>query len=273
MINTDTNPMAVQKALEAVQALEQQEEEVSEETPPTRFPMDGEVKLVAGLVDPEGVIDTATVRELNGRDEEIIAKAPNVGKAMIAILSRGVETLGGKPATNDDIDALLAADRDLLLMKIREITFGAELDFNMECPKCGESSEAHLNISEDIPVKYLEDPIRDRSFTVPLRKGGVAEVRLPTGITQKNIAKAADGTKTVAELNTMMLYGCIKTINGRDVFDISQVLNLGIKDRNAIIEELNSRTPGPQWDDVTKECPNCGEEVYLPLSADSLFRL
>lgn len=270
MISTATDPLAVQSALQKVQEIQDQEEQV--EAPPTRFPVDGEVKLVAGIVDPSGIIDTAVVRELNGRDEEIIAKAPNVGKAMIAILQRGVESLGGQPATQEDLDALLAADRDLLLMKIREVTFGSELEFEMTCPHCGESSDTVLNISDDIPVKYLDNPFHDRNFTVPLRRGGVAEVRLPTGITQKNLANAT-GTKTVAELNSMMLFGCVKSINGRDVLDISQVLGLGLMDRNKIVEELTERTPGPQWNDVTKDCPNCGEEVSLPLSADSLFRL
>ena len=273
MISTDTDPMSVQRALDEVNKIQAQADEVEAEVeaPPTRHPVDGEVKLVGGIIDPTGIIDTATVRELNGRDEEIIVKAPNVAKAMIAILSRGVESIGGEKATNEDIEALLAADRDLLLMKIREVTFGAELEFSLECPFCGESTETAINIAEDIPVKYLENPVHDRSFTVPLRKGGVAEVRLPTGVTQKNIAAAA-GNKTVAELNTLMLYGCVKTINGRDVIDMSQILNLGIADRNKIIEELNSRSPGPQWDQVKKTCPNCEEEVTLPLSADALFR-
>lgn len=270
MISTDTDPLAVQKALEVVQDMSQEEEAV--ELPPTRFPVDGEVKLVGGIIDPTGVIDTATVRELNGRDEEIIAKAPNVAKAMIAILNRGVEYIGGEKPKAEDLDALLAADRDLLLIKIREVTFGSELEFQMTCPGCGETSDETLDISTDIPIKYLEDPISDRFFTVPLRKGGVAECRLPTGVTQKNLAAHA-GTKTIAELNSMMLYGCIKSIDGRDVLDISQVLNLGMSDRNRIVEELAERTPGPQWNEVVKECPNCGEEVPLPLSADGLFRL
>ncbi len=237
MISTDTDPMSVQRALDEVNKIQAQADEVEAEVeaPPTRHPVDGEVKLVGGLLDPTGIIDTATVRELNGRDEEIIVKAPNVAKAMIAILSRGVESIGGEKATNEDIEALLAADRDLLLMKIREVTFGAELEFSLECPFCGESTETAINIAEDIPVKYLDDPVHDRSFTVPLRKGGVAEVRLPTGVTQKNIAAAA-GNKSVAELNTLMLYGCVRTINGRDVIDMSQILNLGIADRNKIIE-------------------------------------
>lgn len=272
MISTSTDPMAVQQALDKVNEIAAESEEVIEDLPPTRYPADTEVKLVGGIVDPTGIIDTATVRELNGRDEEAIVKAPNVAKAMITILHRGVDTLGGEKASPEDIDALLAADRDLLLMKIREATFGADLEFNMQCPHCGEGSEVTLDISEDIPVKYLEDPVTDRHFTVELRKGGVAEVRLPTGITQKNIAAVA-GDKTVAELNTVMLYGCVRSINGRDVLDISQVQGLGIADRNKIIEELNARTPGPQWDEITKECPNCGEEVSLPLSADALFRL
>ena len=270
MISTDTDPLAVQQALEKVQELEAEEEVV--ETPPTRFPVDGTVKLCGGLIDPTGVIDTATVRELNGRDEEAIVKAPNIGKAMLTILNRGVETLGGERPDADDLDSLLAADRDLLLVRIRSITFGDELELNMQCPECGETSEIVLNLTDDIPVEYLEDPIRDRSFTVELRNGGVAEVRLPTGITQKNVASASS-TKSIAELNTMMLYGCVKMINDRDVIDISQILNLGIADRNAIVEELNKRSPGPQWDKIAKECTNCGEEVSLPLSADQLFRL
>ena len=263
---------SLEQALAAVEQIQAQDEEVQMEAPPTRHPVDGQVHLVGGLVELTGLVDTATVRELNGRDEETISKSPNVAKAMITILNLGIETIGGKVPDQDAIDSLLAADRDLLLMKIREITFGAELESVMACPFCNEESEITLDLSEDIPVEYLEDPVRDRNFTVALRNGGVAEVRLPTGITQKNLASSV-GTKTVAELNTLMLYGCVRSIDGRDVLDISQILAMGIADRNAIAEELTKRTPGPQWTDVTKECPNCGEEVPLPLSADALFRL
>lgn len=263
---------SLEQALAAVEQIQAQDESTPMEVPPTRHPVDGQVHLVGGLVELTGLIDTATVRELNGRDEEIISKAPSIAKAMITILNLGVETIGGKKPDQDDLDSLLAADRDLLLLKIREVTFGAELETAMACPFCNEESEITIDISEDVPVEYLDDPIRDRNFTVELRNGGVAEVRLPTGITQKNLASAV-GTKTVAELNTLMLYGCIRSINGRDVLDVSQILAMGIADRNAVAEELTKRTPGPQWNDVTKECPNCGEEVPLPLSADALFRL
>lgn len=271
MISTETDPFAVQEALKKVEQIQAEADSAPVDLPPTRHPVDGEVKLVGGIIDPSGVIDTATVRELNGRDEEIIAKAPTMAKAMIAILNRGVETLGGHPAKADDLDALLSADRDLLLMKIREITFGSELEFDIVCPECGERSEVTLDITTDIPVKYLENPLHDRHFSVELRNGRIAEMRLPTGYTQKNIAANSEN-KTVAELNTLMLAGCVRSIDGRDVLDASQVLNLGIVDRNTLLEELSERIPGPQWDEIAKDCPNCGEEVSLPLSADQLFR-
>jgi hypothetical protein len=76
----------------------------------------------------------------------------------------------------------------------------------------------------------------------------------------------------LAELNTIILAGCVVSLNDLPTTP-STVLELGIKDRETLIQEIVDRNPGPRLGEVKKSCEACGIEVELPLSLASLFRL
>lgn len=231
-------------------------------------PPDTSVELAAGLLDPfRGLITTAEVRELNGADEEAISKASDAGKALLTILDRAVVKLGDEPATKEDLSMLLAGDRELLLLAIRRVTFGDEVNLEGEiCPKCPERQAMVINLSEDVKIKKLES---DRVFTVKC-KVGLVEVMLPNGVTQKELVNAT--TKTAAELDTVVLKSCVKSINGIPVIDAEQVKLLSIKDRRDILKAISDRNPGPQLSEVSKPCKFCGSEVPLPMTLADLFQ-
>ena len=52
----------------------------------------------------------------------------------------------------------------------------------------------------------------------------------------------------------------------------SQVQNLPVVDRREIVDEINRRAPGPQFDDVLVNCPNCESEVRVPINLGALFQ-
>ena len=56
------------------------------------------------------------------------------------------------------------------------------------------------------------------------------------------------------------------------VYSAQQVQALSIADRRKLIEEINTRAPGPQFDDVTVKCPDCESEVTVPINLGSLFQ-
>lgn len=238
----------------------------------TVAPSNTEVSLPGGFIDREGaLVKYAEVRELNGIDEEAIAKSGSIGRALVAMLQRGLVTIGMKTATKEDLDNLLSGDRDAILIGIRRVTFGDTVEFQVTCPHCSADLDVTVDLTRDIPYRELEDPINDRNFVYDSPKHGLVKVSLPTGSTQKKLLENTD--KTVAELNTILLAGCVTSINGSPSFGATSVLKLGMADREKIISEILKRTPGPRLGEVKTSCEACGEDIPMPLALADLFRL
>lgn len=249
-------------------------EPVSDEPPKAPDVLDAEVRLPGGYLDipAGGTLDrVAEVRELDGEDEEIIARAGgNFAKMLDTILQRGVVSVGEKRATKDVLDQMLAGDRDALLVAIRRVTFGDEVELvDVTCPECGEKQEPVVHLSTDVPTKVLDDPY-DQTFSLTLATGKVVQVNLPTGSVQRAMASVEE--RTEAALNTVLLAKCVKTINGMPVITEDQVRKgLTIRERREVIKEVDDRTPGPRLGEVKVPCSSCEEEIPVPLSLVALF--
>jgi len=270
-IKAAENPQLANQLLEDVNKIVNQE--VMGSIPEVVIPSlpDTTVTLTAGLIDPfeNTVSTTAEVRELNGADEEAIAKLSDPGKALLAILERATVSIGDQPSTKQLLGSLLAGDREALLLAIRKATFGSEVEVSTVCDKCPELQTFKIDLNKDVEVKTLEDPIRDRRFTVEL-KAGLAKVNLPTGDVQTQIINATD--KNSAELDTMLLVACVTEIGDQPVLSPNRIRTLGITDRRLLLDEIAKRNPGPQLSEIKKACGTCGQEVYLPLTLAELFR-
>lgn len=240
--------------------------EIDTVTPPSP-----EVILPGGFVDFEGnIIRTVEVRELNGEDEEAIARSSTASKALNTILMRGAVSLGDREITKDDFDKLLTGDRESILLGIRKVTFGNEIDFAVTCSGCSTRQDVTVDLETDVPVTVLDNPIDDRTWDITLKNGDVANVSLPTGKTQRKLVDAPDDT-TGAELNSILLNSCINSINGNPAKP-NVALKLGLVDREKITREIVDRTPGPRLSEVSKVCEACGESMAIPLNLAALFR-
>ena len=238
--------------------------------PEITSPSDNMVTLPGGYITATGeVIMTAEVRELTGKDEEAISKTNHVGKALMTILQRGTVRVGDLPANEQIFDRMLSGDRDMLLVAIFRATFGNDADISAYCSSCVEAKTVTLDIDKDIPVKRLVDPVNDRLFTVK-SKNHEYTVQLPTGVVQKELITNVD--KTSAELNSLVLKGTLVQIDGAPVISNSQVQNIGLVDRRTILEEINKRVAGPQFDNLVVVCPDCESEVTVPINLGTLFR-
>lgn len=235
----------------------------------TQAPSESEVTLPGGFIEPNGELVTkAEVQELTGADEELISKAGSAGKALNILLQRGLLKVGSREATKEDLDNLLSGDRDAILIGIRRATFGPTLDFSIQCTSCNAPQDVSVDLIEDVPTVTLKDPLYDRTWEVKTKKG-VIKVALPTGVVHKKLMENTD--RTAAELNTMLLAGCVLSVDGRPSVGASTVLSLGMGDRNKIIKEILKRNPGPRLEEVTKVCEACGEKILLPLGLTDLF--
>ena len=233
-------------------------------------PSDNIVTLPGGYITDAGeVITEAEVRELTGKDEEAISRASSMSKALLTILQRGSVRVGNTPITDEILDEMLSGDRDALILGIFKATFGSTALSSTWCSTCSETKEVEVELDKDIKFKTLKDPINDRMFIV---KGKTQEftVVLPNGRTQKELLANSD--KTAAELNTILLEKTVIKIGNAPVLGKNQIQNLGLVDRRKIVDEINKRIPGPQFDSLLMECPDCEGEVSVPINLGALFR-
>jgi hypothetical protein len=264
-INAAANPALANQLLS--QALKEVPQEIA---PEIILPSDTAVNLPGGYITATGeIIRTAEVRELNGKDEEVISKSPNLGKALLTILSRGTVKIGTEPVDENILDQLLIGDRDALLLGILKTTFGSQVEIPAYCSGCAEYKTVQIDVDSDIKTKILTDPINDRVFTVKGKKNEFV-VKLPNGVVQKKMIENTD--KTSAELSTIILENTVTRIGDSPVYAVSQVQSLSITDRREIIDAINDRAPGPQFSDVTVNCPDCESEVTVPINLGTLFQ-
>lgn len=252
------------------------ENSILEGRPVLEAPSDNIVELPGGLLDLDGsmfeqtFLTTAEVRELNGYDEEKLGRIPRTapGRLLSAILEQGTVMIGHRKATSQLMDGLLVGDREALLLAIRIATYGKDLEFTLECPFCAREQDVSLDLKEAVPVVKLENQ-SDRNFEVEL-KVGTATCGMPTGKDQKVIANSEN--KSVAELNTLLLAGCVQSVDGMPV-GIEGIRRMGLQDRSKLIAELGKRKVGPQFSDVSLPCQHCEETIALPLTLADLFQL
>ena len=263
-----SDPALANKIINSVLADPVEDEVVEEHEPEIAPASDTVFDLLGGHVLPTGeVVTEVEVRELTGRDEEVIAKATSLSKVIRTALIRGTVRVGEQKATEALVDSLLAGDCDWILLHIYAATFGAEVSVTPYCPSCETRVETTINIL-DVPVTRLESAY-DRNFTVDCKVGRV-DVTLPTGKTQRAMMAAVD--KSVAEISTMMLADCVTRVKDVPLYNTGQVLDMSITDRRKISEAIISRNPGPRLADITTACPECGTEMEVPLSTAALFQ-
>lgn len=269
-VDAQSNP-ALANQLAAKAMAEAQQDVMVTATKPVAVttPPDLTVELPGGLFDPfEGTTRTAEIRELNGADEEAIARITDAGKALLTVLERATVKIGDKLADKDSLDTLLAGDREMLLLAIRKATFGSTVEVGPGfCPSCDAEQTFVIDLDKDVEVKKLKE--EDRNFILDCKVGKVS-VSLPNGYVQKTIVTATN--KNSAELDTLLLKGCILSINDGPIVTIDHIKKLSLQDRRDIITEITTRNPGPQLGAVKKPCISCGQEVPLPLTLADLFR-
>lgn len=241
-------------------------------TPEIRQAPNTVVDLMCGLFNKEtnSWETRATVRELNGFDEEALASldSKNIVYAeyMSALLKRAVISVGSlvvaeRPAM---LDELIIGDRDLLFLGIIEATYGKTREYEVRCQSCQASNDVIVSLDEFERKQPKQDPQVPMKFT--LSTGQEVELRLPNGLDSQVTSKKA---KNVAEQNTLILARCIINTEIKNTVDWAK--GLGIKDRSMIIKALLDNQPGPQIGEVNAQCATCGEDLNIVLDWASLL--
>ena len=247
---------------------------------------DGETdkfELLAGYVDKDGNHHTTfTFREMTGRDEEAISKADirqNGAKLVSTLLERCVTSIGtltkkelGAEKWKEVIKSLYVGDQDFMLIKIRELSMGGEIEVTHVCPNCNANLKTILDVSE------LEiEPYKGRAsipFTLPKgyrdKKGEIHKdgcLRLPTGQDREILTPIAK--KNVAQASTLMLTRLCKFDDG--LFVTEDVMrDLTVRDREYLQKLLRENLFGVNLE-IDVVCTDCGEEFRGNLNSTNFI--
>lgn len=243
--------------------------EAKADEPPTLDPPSSDVfNLFSPYLQDDGSWTTEfQVRELTGRDEEALARTSTPGQLVTAILERGLVRVGQDTNVRGVLDAIVGTDWDTVLVAIRVVTFGDEITQTLSCGNCREPYEVVLDLRHDIPTRNANP--EETTFSVQGRRH-TYEVEAPLGATQRKILEKAQDF-TIAELNTVLLKGCVMGIDGRPPMG-DAILDLPMGDRAILLEEISNRRAGLDLQGVKTKCPACGAVQDSPISVAALFQ-
>ena len=226
-----------------------------------------------------------TLRKMTGNEEALLADAKlrsNGGKLITALLASCVTSLnGGGKSDPARIRSMYSADRNYLLLELRRLTFGDEMEAHYRCPRC-QAVTVVLEDLSSIEIRRLEEKAEEvhvtlddgyqssegqwhREFTFGLPTGEDEEVS--AGRRDANVSRQRDA----------LLARCLKRVDGMETRRVQAsgvriLADLSMSDRRKIQKALDENAPGP---DLTRHvaCDQCGEEFRTTLDMSHFFPL
>jgi len=233
------------------------------------------VRLPGGFVDGQGTTHRdAEIVPLTGREEEWLAgeAGQDFAPRVTALLSRCVRRIGPlAPVTEAVARRLLVADRQFLMLKLRELTLGGRIRAHLACPGpgCGKKLTVSFSV-EDIPV--FESKAQGLVHTLALSPqaafqaedgGHCGEIafRLPNGGDEEAVSPIA--ARDEGRASALMLERCIERIGPFHRPPAEWVDKLPVLARMELEREMEALAPRL---DLTfeSECPECGQDYAMP---------
>jgi rRNA maturation protein Nop10 len=240
------------------------------------------VSLPGGYVDCNGGIHREVeITPLTGREEELLIaqQRPEVASLVTTVLQRCVQRIGTvSPITEDIIRNLLVADRQYLLLKLRELTLGDYVRATICCPwlGCGKKIMVSFTIN-DIPV--MESINKGPTYRMELspeaafvsdRGDTHREVtfRLPNGGDQELISPLL--VQNEAQALTLLLQRCLHSIGMLQHPDWELVNRLSPLARMEIEQQMEAVAPKVELT-MESKCPECGRDYEVPFDIQDFF--
>jgi hypothetical protein len=236
-------------------------------------------RLPGGFVDDAGAIhDDVEVRALSGREEELLASNGAESASLVtSLVSRCVGRVGEiSPVGPDIARRLLAADRQFLLLKLREATFGERVQGRVPCPwpDCGSRVAVSFS-TRDVPVEPSLDkgPLYTLELTADAMPGAAPShrtvtFRLPTGADQEELSPLLSDNEAAAL--TGLLTNCLVRLGPDSAVDDEAVHELTPLARQEIERQMELVAPRVDLL-MDARCPDCGREFQAPFDLQRFF--
>jgi hypothetical protein len=234
-------------------------------------------ELPGGYWDPNGQLHRAfELAAVTGRDEEQLASAvgPSPPALVTEVLSRCVRRIGDiSPVSPEVARQLLVADRNYLLLRLRQATFGDRVRANLFCPwpDCGEQVSVGFSIA-DLPVEQARHraPLHTMTLTVSEDDGTPIDVtfRLPNGADQEEVSALLALNEATAL--TLLLSRCITRLGTDESPGEPRIAALSATARSEIERHMEDLAPKVgQAMDIT--CAECGRTFTTPIDIQRFF--
>ena len=239
--------------------------------------------LPGGYLDPEGGLHRAAeLVPLGGKEEELLAGRGSGPTLVSEVLARCVLRIGEvEPVTPRLARRLLVADRQYLLLKLRQLTFGDRVRGRASCPwpDCGEGVDVDFSLA-DVPVRGLEEPAAELTMRLsPEASTAVAEsprdarglevrFRLPNGGDEERLAGLVEDNE--AEALSALLERCVLALDGNSSPEADRISALSPRARAEIEAEMEARAPCLGLE-MAARCPACERRFTLPFALRDFF--
>lgn len=217
---------------------------------------------------------------LGGREEELLAQSDVIPSARLVteVLRRCVTRIGGISPISRDIAAdLLVGDRLNLLLQLRALTFGDEVEGKVFCPwpNCGCEVGVAFRISDIRFDDYAKGgPLYEMQLSRaaldscdPVPDSPVVVFRLPCGRDQEETSTLLDVNE--AKALTAILTRCVQSIGSAKATP-EIIRALGASARREIENEIDSLSPDLEMT-MDVSCPDCERQFHTPFDLQRFF--
>jgi hypothetical protein len=239
--------------------------------------------LPGGYVDADGTLQREVeLAPFTGREEELLAGRYQRGESaalVSTVLQHCIRRLGTiSPLSVEVTRGLLVADRQYLLLKLRELTLGDHIHATLCCPwpDCGKKvmvsfSTSEIPVTESVdkgPLYWLELSPEAAFVAADGERYREIVFRLPNGGDQEALASLLDQNE--AQALTLLLQRCIHRIGPWDHPDEEAINRLSPLARLEIERQMEQVAPKVELT-MESQCPECGREYAAPFELQDFF--
>jgi len=245
-----------------------------------------EVRLPIGYTDAAGAVHRcAVLRKMRGHEEALLYDTTlSTPKLVTELLSRCLVQLDDLPAINAElITELYTADRNYLLLELRRMTLGDNLQVWYTCPRCVGEFTLMADLSQ-VTVRRLEPEQTFGDIELTLEDGyvdrqGTAHTQLtltlPRGDDEEFVAPMID--KDPLKAQDALLLRCIKQFGTLrkaelEAYGIKILRDLTLGDRQRLLNAFNGEVPGVEFYHAIT-CPNCSMHFESNMDLANFFVL
>lgn len=245
-----------------------------------------EVTLPVGHTDASGRVHRrASIRKMRGHEEALFYDPLLTPGRLVTELVKGcLIRLGDIDAIMSDlVSQLYSADRNYLIVELRRITLGDQLQASYTCPSCG----GETTVVEDLgslEVRRLTNGSSPQAIAITLedgyedRDGAVhreVQVRLPRGADEEFVSRTAE--KDPLRARDALILRCIESFGALrrqalESYGIKILRDLTMGDRRLLYQAIEAQTPGVNFRRSIR-CAHCNGQFSAVLEASGFFVL